>query len=137
MDDELFFSKEKSDLDLDLVSSFLSNSYWALGRNREEVVRSIENSFCVGLFFKKSQIGFARVVTDYQTFAYIMDVFIVPEHQGKGFGKKIMQFMLQSQELQYVSTFRLRTEDAHGFYEGLGFKVNHIEILELARSNCV
>ncbi len=87
----IVISKDKSKLDSNLIHSFITNSYWGRGRTIEEVEKTIENCLCFGVYKNENQIGFARVATDYVVFAYIMDVFILPEYRGKGYSKKLME----------------------------------------------
>ncbi len=107
-------STDPSRLDIALIHDFLSNSsYWATGRTREVVQRSIENSFPFGIYQGKAQVGFARVVTDYATFAWIADVFVLPEHCGRGLSKWLMEVMLAHPQLQGFRRWVLSTKDAH------------------------
>ena len=120
--DDYEISTNRARLNLDLIHDFLShNSYWATGRTREVVQRSIENSFPFGLYKGKDQVGFARVVTDYATFAWIADVFVLPEHRGRGLSKWLMEVMLAHPQLQGFRRWVLSTKDAHGVYERFGF----------------
>ena len=113
---------DKSLLDIDSIHGYLANeSYWATGISREDVVRCIENSLCFGMYESTGRmVGFARVVTDYTRFAYLMDVFIRDEFRSKGLGKQLMEYILNLDELKRVS-WLLATKDARGFYEKLGF----------------
>ncbi|MDX8340824.1 GNAT family N-acetyltransferase [Draconibacterium sp. IB214405] len=116
-------STDKTKLDIKLIHDYLSKeSYWAVGRNIEVVQRSIENSLCFGLYIDNKQIGFARVVTDYAVFAWIMDVFILKDYQGNGYGKKLMHAIMTHEKLQNLQRWGLGTDDAHGLYEQFGFK---------------
>ncbi|MEO0570317.1 MAG: GNAT family N-acetyltransferase [Bacteroidota bacterium] len=118
-------STNKAKINLDFVHDYLSNSaYWSKGRSKDDVRTSIENSLCFSLFFNESnqQIGFARVATDYVVFAWIMDVFIKDEYQGKGLGKLLIQEILNHPKLKNVNGFGLRTFDAQGFYGQFGFE---------------
>lgn len=109
-------------LDIPLIHSFLSQStYWAKGRPIEIVRRSIEHSLPFGVYSSSAQIGFARVITDYATFAWIADVFILPEHRGKGLSKWLMETILTHPDLQGFRRWVLGTRDAHGLYEKFGF----------------
>lgn len=124
MSEEFFISKDKSKLDINLIHKYLSEeSYWAKGRLMEDVIKSIENSLCFGVYNKKQeQIGFARLVTDQVVFAWIMDVFITNEYRGKGISKKLMDYILQTPEITDVNGIGLRTRDAHGLYNKFGFE---------------
>lgn len=114
--------KDKSKLDFEMIYSFISNSYWGKGRTRNQVKNSIINSLCYGVYLDGLQIGFARLVTDYTFYAYIMDVFILSEHRGKGFSKTMMEFIINDDEVKYCKTWMLKTADAHGLYNQYGFK---------------
>ncbi|MEZ5103929.1 MAG: GNAT family N-acetyltransferase [Draconibacterium sp.] len=115
-------SNDKEKLDIQMIHQFLSKeSYWAKERNIETIKLSIENSLCFGLFNDDEQIGFARVVTDYAVFAYIMDVFVRADYRGKGYGKMMMRAIMSHEKLQNVHRFGLGTEDAHGLYQQFGF----------------
>lgn len=114
-------STDKDKLDISFIHKFLTNTYWAKGRTMEEVKTTIENSFCFGIYNNGKQIGFARVVTDYVVFAYIMDVFIVEEQQGKGYSSLLMDKLLNEPAFKKVKTWRLATADAHFLYEKFGF----------------
>lgn len=114
-------STDKSRLDINVIHGYLSNSYWAKNRPLKITKLSIKNSLCFGLYFKKKQIGFARVITDYSTFAYLADVFILEEHRGKGLSKWMMNVILEYGEVQNLRRWFLATKDAHGLYEKFGF----------------
>jgi GNAT superfamily N-acetyltransferase len=117
-------STDKKRLDIPLIHEFLSKeSYWGKGRDIETVKRSIENSFCFGVYNDDTQIGFARVVTDYAVFAWILDVFIIEDYKGKGYGKKLMSAIMTQDKLQNLQRWGLGTDDAHGLYEQFGFKL--------------
>jgi N-acetylglutamate synthase-like GNAT family acetyltransferase len=96
-------------------------SYWAEGVPWEAVERSIEHSLCLGLYKAGRQVGFARVVTDFTTFAWLADVFIVEEERGSGLGKKLVAGVLAHPQLQGLRRFMLGTRDAHKLYEQFGF----------------
>lgn len=114
-------SKDKSKLQLDVIHSFLTETYWAKGRTFEEVKKSIKHCLCFGAYLDGKQIGFARVATDYTVFAYLMDVFILPEHRGKGFSKKLIHTISKDLELQSCKIWMLKTADAHGLYKQFGY----------------
>lgn len=109
-------------LDLHVVHKVLSESYWAKDVPREVVARSVRNSLCFGLFKDKGQVGFARVITDYATFAYLADVFILEPYRGRGLGKFLMECIMQHPMLQGLRRWTLATRDAHGLYAQFGFK---------------
>lgn len=114
-------STERSRLDLDLIHRFLTNSYWAEGIPRTTVERSIENSLCFGIFDRDEQVGFARVITDRATFAYLGDVFIIESHRGRGLSKQLIRAIMEHPELQGLRRWSLVTRDAHKLYEQFGF----------------
>jgi GNAT superfamily N-acetyltransferase len=120
---ELDISTDPSRLDVALIHEFLSReSYWARGRSRALVERSIANSLCFGGYHDGRQVAFARVVTDRAIFAYLMDVFVVPAERGQGIGKRLMRAVLDHPDLQGLRLFALRTRDAHGLYAQFGFR---------------
>jgi GNAT superfamily N-acetyltransferase len=114
-------STDRSWLDLDLIHGFLTDCYWAKGIPREIVARSIENSLCFGVYDEGKQIGFARVISDCATYAYIGDVFVIESHRGKGIGKWLMECIVRHPSLQNLRRWSLVTEDAHGLYAQFGF----------------
>ena len=116
-------STEKNKLDVAFIQDFLKDIYWAAGRTIEEVQTTIENSFCFGIYLDDQQIGFARVITDYVVFAYLMDVFIDEKHRGKGYSSILIDAMMKEPQLQQVKIWRLATTDAHFLYEKFGFKL--------------
>jgi GNAT superfamily N-acetyltransferase len=118
---EYTFSVDKERLDVKTIHHFLSNSYWSKDIPMEIVQRSIENSFCFGVYFNTEQVGFARVITDHVTFGYLADVFIIEAHRGKGLSKKLMEFVMIHPQLQGLRGFYLRTRDAHELYKQFGF----------------
>ncbi|HEV2801359.1 MAG TPA: GNAT family N-acetyltransferase [Pyrinomonadaceae bacterium] len=120
--DEFTISTERARLDLTLIHEFLSeSSYWAKGRPREVVERSIENSLAFGVYAGERQVGFGRVITDYATFAWIADVFVVAEFRGRGLGRWLCEVMLAHPELQGFRRWVLATKDAHELYRRMGF----------------
>jgi GNAT superfamily N-acetyltransferase len=114
-------STDKQRLDIELVHGFLTQSYWAKGIPREVVARSIENSFCFGVYGDGQQVGFARVITDHATYAYIADVFVLDSHRGRGLGKWLMECITEHPRLQGLRRWTLATRDAHGLYAQFGF----------------
>ena len=119
---EYEISTDPARLDIALVHGFLQNSYWASGRRRSVVERSIKNSLCFGAYQGGQQVAFARVVSDRAVFAYLMDVFVVPEFRGRGISKILVRAILDHPDLQNLRTFLLGTRDAHGLYAKLGFR---------------
>src|SRR5947207_10009144 len=97
---EFVVSDERARLDIELIHRFVSESYWARGIPRDVVERSIANSLCFGAYRQREQIGFARVVTDYATYGYLADVFVLESHRGRGIGKLLMRAVMQHPELQ-------------------------------------
>ncbi|SFJ64808.1 Acetyltransferase (GNAT) domain-containing protein [Thermoflavimicrobium dichotomicum] len=120
---DYLISTDRSLLDLDVIHRYLSQeSYWAKGIARDQVARMIEHSSLVfGLYYQNRQIGFARVMTDTVRFAYLADVFVLPEFQGKGLGKWLVEFIVSLPEVQ-VKKFLLATRDAHSLYAKYGFE---------------
>jgi GNAT superfamily N-acetyltransferase len=114
-------STDPTRLDLDTIHEFLTHSYWSEGIPRAVVERAIANSLCFGVFEAQRQVGFARVITDYATFAYVADVFIVESHRGRGLGKFLMQCIVEHPRLQGLRRWTLATRDAHGLYKQFGF----------------
>jgi predicted GNAT family acetyltransferase len=114
-------STDKSKLDVPFIQDFLKEIYWAAGRTIDEVQTTIDNSFCFGIYLEDQQIGFARVITDYVVFAYVMDVFITIEHRGKGYSSILIDAMMMEPELQQVKIWRLATANAHFLYNKFGF----------------
>ena len=119
---DYIISEDKSKLDIPLIHNYLTNSYWAKGRSLATVETSIDNSLCFGVYNHGRQVGFARVVTDYSVFAWIMDVFVLEEHQGKGLGKLMTDSIMKHNQLQDLQRWGLNTFDAHTLYERYGFK---------------
>ena len=119
---DLLISTDKTLLNRTFIHQFLSErSYWAQGIPMETMNRSIENSLCFGLYRAGRQVGFARVVTDCATFAWLADVFIVESERGQGLGKKLVPAILAHPQLQGLRRFMLGTRDAHGLYARFGF----------------
>ena len=119
---EFVISTDRSRIDLDVVHSFLTNCYWAKGIPREVVARSIENSLCFGIYDGTgAQVGFARVISDFATIAYLGDVFVLESHRGHGLGKWLMQCIMEHPAVQGLRRWILLTRDAHGLYSQYGF----------------
>ncbi len=117
-------STDKEKLDIDFIHHFLSvESYWAKDIPLHTVKKSIENSFCVGIYENNQQVGFARVITDYATFGYLADVFVNPKYRSLGLSKLMMEYIINHPDLQGFRRWLLATSDAHGLYEKYGFKM--------------
>jgi GNAT superfamily N-acetyltransferase len=120
--DNFLVTTDPTRLDIDFIHGYLARSYWAEGIPREVVERSIANSLCFGLFDDSKLVGFARVITDYATFAYLADVFIAESHRGRGLSKFLMECIVKHPQLQGLRRWTLATRDAHSLYEKFGFK---------------
>ncbi|HEV8001841.1 MAG TPA: GNAT family N-acetyltransferase [Planctomycetaceae bacterium] len=133
-----FISTDRALLDVSLIHAFLSEqSYWAPGIPREVVERSLDNSLCFGVYDEGRQVGFARVVTDRSTFAWLADVFVIDAHRGRGLGKWLIESLLTHPDLQGLRRILLGTRDAHGLYAQYGFKplTDPTRFQEIHRSN--
>ena len=120
---DFIVSTDASRLDLDTIHLFLTNeAYWSPGVSRERVARSIEYSLCFGVYRDTAQVGFARVISDFTTFAYLADVFILSSFRGQGLGKWLVSCVLEHPELQSLRRWSLNTRDAHGLYRRFGFQ---------------
>lgn len=119
--DDYTISTDKDILDILYIHQFLTTSYWAEGIPVTTVQRSIEGSLCFGVYKGQQQIGFARVISDLATYAYLADVFIDEKHRGKGLSKWLVKEILQYPDLQGIRRFELGTRDAHGLYAQFGF----------------
>ncbi len=128
-------STEKSRLDVALIHRFLSEeSYWAKNIPLDLVRTALDNSLCFGAYDSGAQVGFARVITDYATFAYVGDVFVLPSHRATGVGKQLMAALRAHPALQRLRRWHLLTRDAHRLYERIGFRPlsapeRHMEIV--------
>lgn len=119
---EFTVSTDPSRLDLDAIHNFLTNCYWAKGVPREVVARSIAHALCFGVYDGSgAQVGFARVISDFATIAYVGDVFVLETHRGRGLGKWLMECITQHPALQALRRWILTTRDAHGVYAQVGF----------------
>jgi GNAT superfamily N-acetyltransferase len=129
--DEYTISTDRARLDVDAIADYLQNqAYWARGRSREIIEHSIQHSENFGVYRGTQQVGFARVVTDYATFAWLCDVFVLPSEQGHGLGKWLIETVLAHPDLQVLRLWYLKTRDAHGLYRQFGFR----ELEDPARS---
>jgi GNAT superfamily N-acetyltransferase len=119
--DHYLISTDKAKLDLGLIYQYLSGqSYWAAGRPWAAVQASIDHSLCFGVYAGEQQVGFARIVTDYATFAWLCDVFVLESHRGRGLGKWLIECVVAHPDLQTVGIFLLATRDAHELYRRYG-----------------
>jgi N-acetylglutamate synthase-like GNAT family acetyltransferase len=114
-------STDPARINIESVHEFLTNSYWAKGIPLEKVQRSIENSICFGMYFAHQQFGFARVISDCATFAYLADVFILPAYRGRELSKWLMECIVGHPDLQGLRRWMLATRDAHKLYANYGF----------------
>ncbi|HSS44711.1 MAG TPA: GNAT family N-acetyltransferase [Thermoanaerobaculia bacterium] len=120
--DDYSISTDRDRLDREVIHAFLRESYWARGIPREVVDRAIENALCFGLYAGDRQIGFARVISDLSTFAYLADVFVLDAHRGRGLGTWLVEVIRAHPDLQNLRRWMLATEDAHGLYRKFGFR---------------
>jgi len=132
---EFILSTDPSRLDLVDIHEFLSKSYWAAHRPRGVFETAVKNSLCFGVYRGKRQIGFARVITDYASFAYLADVYILELYRGRGLAKWLVTSMLSHPELKSVRRWLLTTRDAHKLYRGCGFSElrepeHHMQLLQ-------
>lgn len=114
-------SNNKALLSLEKLREFLADTYWAGDRPAEIIQKSIINSECFGIYCENQQVGFARIVTDYSTMFWLCDVYVDREHRKKGLGKKLVEVIVTSDELEYLTGI-LGTRDAHALYEKYGFE---------------
>jgi len=119
---EFLITTDPARLDLDVIHGFLTRCYWAKGIPRDVVARSIEHALCFGVYDGSgAQVGFARVVSDFATVAYLGDVFVLESHRGHGLGKWLMECITQHPALRNLRRWILLTRDAHGLYAQFGF----------------
>jgi GNAT superfamily N-acetyltransferase len=118
----ILISSDKKLLNIPYIHKFISESYWAKGRSIETVETCVHHSQNFGVYLEHVQIGYARVVTDYAVFAYIMDLFIDEKHRGKEYAKVLIQHILTDTKLKEIKVWRLATADAHVLYQQFGFK---------------
>ena len=128
-------STDPDRLDARVVHRYLTGSYWAAGIPLDTVERSLRHSLCFGLYGPEGQIGLARVITDEATFAYLCDVYVLPEHQGRGLGRWLMECVMSSPRLQGLRRWMLVTRDAQRLYDGFGFRgpANPAGVMEIVR----
>jgi GNAT superfamily N-acetyltransferase len=122
VDQQYQISTDPARFDVELIHKTLADSYWARNMPRQVLEKAIRHSLCFGVFTHGQQVAFARVITDLATFAYLSDVFVVPEHRGRGVSKLLMRAILEHPELQGLRRFVLATKDAHGLYAQFGFE---------------
>ncbi len=134
---EYAISTDTKRLDLATIHAYLTQSYWSPGIPRAVVERAVANSLCFGVYRGAEQVGFARVVTDRATFAYLADVFVLEPHRGKGLSKWLMAFIKDHEDLQGLRRFMLATKDAHGLYTQFGFTelANPSLMMEILKTN--
>ena len=118
---ELLISTARERLDVAMIHEFLTASPWAKGISRETVERALQTSFCFGVYEGDRQVGFARVITDFATFAYVCDFFIVESHRGRGLAKWLISSILDCPEIHGLQRTCIVTAEAHGLYRQMGF----------------
>lgn len=133
--DDYLISTDPARLDVGVIHGFLRESYWAEGIPREIVERAIENSLCFGGYCRTQQIAFARVVSDYATFAYLADVFVLAPWRGRGIAKALMAEVVHHPDLQHLRRWLLGTKDAHGLYQRYGFTAPRFPERQMERSD--
>ena len=127
-------STDPARLDLDAVHAFLTTAYWCEGIPRETLAQALSHSLCFGLYAGPRQIGLARVISDFATYAYLCDVYVLPELRGRGLGSWLMECVMAHPDLQGLRRFSLVTRDAHELYRPFGFAevqnpARHLEIV--------
>ena len=123
MHEKIWITSDASRLDVKMIYDFLKDAYWSKGRSLEAVRNSIKYSACFGMFLDEKQIGFARVITDYTIYAHLMDVFVLDELRGNGYGKLLLDYIFYTSDLKDVPKWTLGTRDAHDLYRQYGFRV--------------
>jgi len=121
--DSLLISTDPHLLDLDAICAFMAQTYWAPERPRHRIEASLQNSLVFGVYDGRRQVGMARIVTDYVTFAWLCDVFIDQQYRGRGIGKWLMETILSHPDIAGLKRVLLTTDDAHGLYSRYGFSV--------------
>ena len=122
LEESIFITDDKSILQIEVIHRFLANSYWSKNIPVETVIQSIENSICFGVYVESKQVGFARVISDKATFAYLADVFILEAYRGNGLSKMLMKHIMNHASLQGLRRWLLATRDVHGLYAQYGFQ---------------
>jgi GNAT superfamily N-acetyltransferase len=132
---DILLSDDKSRLDVDRIHQWLATSYWSPGIDRSLVERAVAGSHCIGAYSEEGQVGFARMVTDHATFAWLADVWVAEHARGEGLARRMVAWFLDSADFASIRRFALVTRDAHGVYEALGFgaPAEPGNILELRR----
>jgi GNAT superfamily N-acetyltransferase len=121
-EESFLISDDKALLNIKAVHQYLSEeSYWSKDIPFRTVKDAIENSLCIGVYFKSKTIGFARIITDFATFAYLCDVYVLNEFRGKGISKQLMKFIMQHHKLKGLRRWMLMTKNAHGLYQQFGW----------------
>jgi GNAT superfamily N-acetyltransferase len=136
--DDFIISTDKSKLDIDSIHQFLSTkAYWCLGIPKTTVQRAIQHSLCFGVYQNEKQIGFARIITDYATIAYLGDVYILEEYRGQGLSKWLLDIIMGHPDLQGLRRWILLTGDVHGLYRQFGWTdlADHTRWMELHNKN--
>jgi GNAT superfamily N-acetyltransferase len=133
--DTFRITTDVASMDLDAIHAFLTRSYWSEGISKDLVSRAMAGSLCFGLLDGRRQVGFARVVTDRATYAYLCDVYVLADCQGRGLGTWMMRELMTHPDLQGLRRWGLVTRDAHGLYEKVGFAApaNPAGLMEIAR----
>lgn len=119
---DFVYDTDKTKLNIPYIQASLSKTYWAEGIPESVVVKSIDNAMCIGIYCDNRQVGFARLITDYATFAYLADVFVDEAYRGRGASKGLMQFILSQDFIPGLRRILLATLDAHGLYRQFGFQ---------------
>ena len=134
---EYVISTDRSRIDVAAVRAFLSQTYWSPGIPEDVVRRGIAGAICFGIYRGSEQVGFARVITDQATYAYLSDVYVLEPHRGRGLSKWLMEVIMSHPSLQGLRRFALSTRDAHGLYRQFGFELvaNPERQMEIMRRN--
>jgi N-acetylglutamate synthase-like GNAT family acetyltransferase len=123
LEEELFYSTQKEDMDMEVIFTFIKNSYWGNLRTLEEQKTALDHSLNFGLFKNGNQIAYARVMTDRVFFAYLLDVFVIDKEQGNGYSKILIDKILKDDRIKHIDRWMLATKDAHALYEKFGFEL--------------
>ena len=136
---DFYIGTDKDQLDISAIHQYISTtSYWGKGRTMEDLQKTLDHCLCFGMYLRSgTQIGFARVLTDHVVFAYLMDIFIFDEYQGKGLGKELIGNIMGHPLLKNVKTMALKTKDAHALYERFGFQTIGDSELWMYKDNVV